>query len=467
MNTLPNPSREDTVTALLNGVIKIPHPLNPSLEYRVRKENTFRNPVYQKNESYGYSNAGVSPTIKAFKVDESGVSLPLGYLENLIELLKESSLSFEIQDERVSSHITRRIGLKDVSLRPYQKRAVNEALKGDRGVIVSPTGSGKTIIGLEIISRRKQRALILVHRKELALQWEQVILDRLGVKPGLIGGGVWKEGKEITIALIQTLASRKEQLDEIKQSYGLILVDEVHIIAAATFFDTVSRLPARYCYGLSATVNRRDGLEALIYRGIGPVISKIQRQEVEDLGATIPANVQVINTEFTPACCENWNDYINCICYSSARNNLIADLIQNHVKGAVLCLVDRIEHGESLSKILEAKAIQHTLVHGSLNKIDREAAMSQIRTAQVTIGTTGLLGEGLDYSHWSALVMASPISSEIKLMQAIGRIIRPGEGKEAGLVYDLKDDCAFAGSSFKSRFSIYKKHKIWVEFPEK
>jgi type I site-specific restriction-modification system R (restriction) subunit len=62
------------------------------------------------------------------------------------------------------------------------------------------------------------------------------------------------------------------------------------------------------------------------------------------------------------------------------------------------------------------------------------------------------------------LIMASPISSEIKLMQAIGRVVRAHPGKKNALIYDLKDDCGFSGASFKKRFEIYRKNEIWVEF---
>jgi type I site-specific restriction-modification system R (restriction) subunit len=60
--------------------------------------------------------------------------------------------------------------------------------------------------------------------------------------------------------------------------------------------------------------------------------------------------------------------------------------------------------------------------------------------------------------------MGAPISSEIKLMQAVGRVVRPFPGKEQAIVYDLRDDCGFSGSSFKKRFEIYKKNNIWVDF---
>ena len=73
----------------------------------------------------------------------------------------------------------------------------------------------------------------------------------------------------------------------------------------------------------------------------------------------------------------------------------------------------------------------------------------------MTIGTKGLLGEGLDCSSWANLVLASPISGESPIQQAIGRVIRGGHGKTEGLVVDLVDPHAFGWSSFANRRKVY------------
>ena len=71
--------------------------------------------------------------------------------------------------------------------------------------------------------------------------------------------------------------------------------------------------------------------------------------------------------------------------------------------------------------MLSARNVPHILAHGQLGKKARAEAMEALKTAQITIGTTSLLGEGLDVASWSVLVLAAPISSEVKLMQAVGR----------------------------------------------
>lgn len=307
-----------------------------------------------------------------------------------------------------------------------------------------------------------QKALIIVHRADLAKQWIDTIKTKFGLKAGFIGDGQWEIG-DITVALVQTLSAREHETKSLSNAFGLILVDETHHAPASTFFDVLSLLAAKYRYGLSATVTRRDGLEQMIYRGLGPVIATVSKQEVEGMGATVPATVISIPTGFNPGQVDSWHEYLDSLTTNADRNIQIITLAQLSI-GSALILVDRIAHAEQLSAMLHRRNIDHVLAHGKLNKKDREDVMDRIKTAKLTIGTTSLLGEGLDVSVWGVLIMGTPISSEIKLMQAIGRIVRPSPNKEKALVYDLKDDCSFAGASFKRRFEIYKKHKIWVEF---
>ena len=270
-------------------------------------------------------------------------------------------------------------------------------------------------------------------------------------------------GEEITVALIQTLSAQEERTKELSWGFGLVLVDEGHHCPCDQFFSVLGLMKAKYRYSLSATPHRRDGLEAIIYRATGPDISHILREEVEECGAIVPATVRAIDTHFNPGPVGSWHEYLDAIGENAARNILIIDLAQQS-DGPTLVLVDRIDHATQLSKMLTRREIDHVLAHGQLKKVDREGLMDRIKQSKITIGTTGLLGEGIDVPSWSNLIMASPISSEIKLLQAVGRVIRPGFMKENALIYDLRDDCGFSGASFNKRFKIYKKNRIWVDF---
>jgi superfamily II DNA or RNA helicase len=456
---------EKRVSLKIGEKISIRSP-GEDLVSRIKQANTFINPKYESNEKQGYSNWQTSRTIETYQRHEDGsISAPRGFLPDLLKLCEECNVTPSIEDFRAEQPAIFP-ALKGVVLRPYQQRAVEMAMEADQGVIVSPTGSGKSLIGLEIIRERQQKSLIIVHRKDLADQWARVIQERLGIEAGFIGDGQWRVGSHITIALIQSLAMQEQRTKELSNVFGIILGDEIHHAPMKTFFDVLGFLSAKYRYGLSATPNRRDGLEPMIYRAIGPIIAKITKDEVEGLGATVPATVIAIKTGFNPGVVNSWTEYLDTLTANADRNMLIINLAQQ-AEGAILILVDRVAHAEQLSEMLSRRNIEHVLAHGKIAKKDRENVIDRIRKAKITVGTTGLLGEGIDVSVWGTLIMASPISSEIKLLQAIGRIVRPDFGKEKALVYDLKDDCAFSGSSFNKRFDIYNKNGIWVQFGQK
>lgn len=450
------------MTLKLNSKIVLKYSSDEVLNQCIN-ENTFVNPLYVNNEENGRSNWNTERFITTYRQEGDSIVLPRGYIRDLLKILKEQNITPEMIDERVCCPCNYPKQLNEVVLRPYQLRAIDEAMKFDQGSIISPTGSGKSLIGLEIIRRMGQKALIIVHRGELAKQWLHVIEERLGIKAGFIGDGEWNIGEEITVSMVQTLASRESDLKRLSVDTGLVLIDEVHHTPASTFFDVIGNLNAKYRYGLSASPNRRDGLETIIYRAIGPAIETISRDEVEELGATVPATVVQIQTGFNPGLVNSWSEYLDTLTASTERNVRITDLARTS-EGSTLILVDRVTHAEKLSDMLNRRSVDHVLAHGKINKKEREGIMDRIKSAKLTVGTTSLLGEGLDVSSWDTLIMGAPISSEIKLMQAIGRIVRPSNGKEKAVVYDLKDECGFAGSSFNKRFEIYKKNKIWVQF---
>lgn len=425
------------------------------------QDNTFENPIFKSNELNGRSNHKIKKTITTYHYEGNRLVLPRGYTRNLLNICRSKNITPQITDSRASQPCQYPEKLKGIVLRPYQQRAIDSAMKLDQGVIVSPTGSGKSFIALEILRLRQQKALIIVHRFDLAKQWITIIRERLGIKASLIGDGKWEIGSKITVGMIQTLSSKAEETKKLSEQFGLIFVDESHHLPCHSCFTVMNLLNAKYKYGISATLHRRDGLEQVIYRCIGPAIAIISRAEVESIGATVPAKVIALKTEFSPSV-DSWHDYLTDLAVNADRNILIINLATSQAI-PVLILCDRAAHAEHLSEMLSRRKFKHVLAHGQVQ--NRDEIMEKVKTTPITIATTSLIGEGIDVSSWSVLIMASPISSETKLLQAIGRIVRKhSSSKEKALVYDLRDDCGFAGASFNKRFEIYKKHRIWVEF---
>ncbi len=369
-------------------------------------ENTFDNPIFISNEEQGRWNGGTEPTIRTYKRGDDGrLILPRGYARTLLLHCKDQEINPEIVDERVTTPLSFPPGLKGVELRPYQNRCIEAAMKYDQGLVVVPTGGGKTLIALELIRLRRQKAMVIVHRRELLKQWCAVIEERLGLKAGVIGEGEFDIGAEISVAMVQTLNSCSDETKKIVNDFGLIILDEAHHAPASTFFDVIAQFPAKYRYGVSATPTRRDSLEMLIFYSIGPILQEVTRREVESVGAVVPAKILVLDTKFKPKSCNSWHEYMSMLSANGERNKFIVDLVCKDDK-PVLILSDRVSHVELISEFLNKRGIVHVVAHGSLK--DRDDIVQRMKECRMTVATVGLLGEGVDISHWEKVILASP-----------------------------------------------------------
>ena len=421
----------------------------------VQEANTYPNPLYLEASRSGRCTRGMDPEIRTYQDLDGAMVLPRGYLADFLTLAPD----FQVEDCRTDIRVDFPL-LQGVTLRQYQERAISDALKAEQGVIEAPTGAGKSLTGLGLLSQLGCRALLVVHSRELARQWRGVISTRLGIEAGMIGASQWDEGEIITVAMLQTLYRNPERTREMGKGYGLTLLDECHHVPALTFAEVFSWLPARYRYGLSATPHRRDGLDVLIHRVIGPTLSRVSRDEVESVGGTVPVMVKVLETNFDPGNVSSWANFIDALVGSESRNRLIISTAERAAgRMSVLVLVERVQHAEALAALA---TIPYVLVHGAMPTKERSAAIDALPLTRLTIGTVGMLGEGLDVASWGALVLASPVSSRVRLLQAFGRVVRPHAGKTRGYVADFLDSHPLAWASFRKRRAIYLEQQISV-----
>ena len=141
------------------------------------------------------------------------------------------------------------------------------------GLLIFPTGGGKTVAMLSLITRRGQPTLVIVDKLELMLQWRDRAAQFLGMGPdeiGLIGNGKFSIGKRLTVGTIQTITKK---VDDLVNHFGFVIVDEAHKAGSKSFQKTLSRFPARYICGCTATPIRNDGLTQAIqfYLGADPL----------------------------------------------------------------------------------------------------------------------------------------------------------------------------------------------------
>lgn len=425
----------------------------------IRQENTFANPEYIAKARMGKSLFDTPKHLKAYRVADGNCVLPRGYGSRLSTVARDAGIYLRWEDRRIQAHTPFPAFFADgTRLRgAYQTAAVDRVVGTTQGVLVAPTGAGKTVMALDVIRRRGQRALILVHTKGLADQWREVIMSKLGIEAGMIGSGKWQPGPQITVGMLQTLKSRPEQARAFASTVGLVLVDECHHIPAVTFAEMIGLFPAYCRYGVTATPDRKDGLGQMITRLIGEPLAEIKPDQVEDAGGIVPAQIRVLNTRLQIDEVRTdedgaWSKFLDAIATNVHRNRMIAEVaVEISRRHQVLVMADRVEHAETLATMIRGAV----LVHGKLPAEVRKRAFASLSTARITVGTKGLLGEGIDVSTWSCLIMVSPIAGGSGLLQAVGRVIRPAPGKQAGIVIDVVDDHPFGRSTWRKRQRVY------------
>ncbi len=470
-------TKRDTFTDEINfkigGQIKIDiEGLPSSLISALKRTATFANPEFFKLQKMRFSTWKTPRYIFCGEYENKQLIIPRGNLDSCIDLVEEMGGTVNIIDERPKF---KRIKVKFVGkLRPDQIKAVKEISKHEFGVLVAPPGVGKTVMGCQLIAKRKLSTLVLVHRKPLMEQWIERIKEFLDIDPKEIGsyGGSRKKPKgKIDIAMLQTVSNLEDSV-EFLSNYGQIIIDECHHIPALSFEAVLKKIPAKYCVGLTATPYRKDGHQAILHMQCGPI-----RHEMEEYGAKdlkkqviIKETSLYIPHEFSGQIPihEIWKQLIN----DEARNEMIVDDIIECIgdNSYPLIVSDRKEHIANLDKVISMKLdgnnekeVKGLTLVGDMGVKARREVMKEIDDCVSNnkrfyiLATGAFIGEGVDLPILDRLILAMPISFKGRLKQYTGRIHRPFDGKKEVRIYDYLDpNLGLTISMFKKRLRVYK-----------
>ena len=199
-------------------------------------------------------------------------ALPLNY-RDIIEYLQRSRLEY---GDRVMEPPPMPQLVADLDLRDYQLEALNNWLTTKQGVIVLPTGSGKTILAMKAIAKVDLPTIVVVPTLDLVRQWSQEIEDKLGMTPGIYSGEEHNL-KPITIATYDTAYIRAEELGN---KFFLIVFDEVHHLPSPGYSHIAELFASPYRMGLTATYEREDGLHVDLNRLVGGKVYELGVKEL-------------------------------------------------------------------------------------------------------------------------------------------------------------------------------------------
>jgi superfamily II DNA or RNA helicase len=406
---------------------------------------TLPNPKWLENERMGRWNRRTPKELRYYRKVKGGLRIPRGFVGQLLRRLRRDGIDYELRDQR-REHPPVDWQFKG-RLRPFQEKAVRDLTRKEFGTLSAPTGSGKTVMGLHLIAARRQPALIIVHTKDLGHQWVERIEQFLGIPAaeiGWIGGGKRRPGERITVALVQSLY---KCASEIAPQIGHLVVDECHRTPSRTFTDAVTAFDTRYMLGLSATPWRRDKLSKLIFWHLGDVQHEIKSEGLVASGDVLKAEVIVRETAFRPYFdpVSEYSRMLSELAADKERNVQIVDDVAAAARttdGVCLVLSDRKAHCENLRVLLKLRhSIAAEVLTGDQPMTRRRelAEAMQAGRVKVVVATGQLIGEGFDCPRLETLFLVTPIRFSGRLLQYLGRVLRPAPGKQRARVYDYVD----------------------------
>lgn len=420
---------------------------------------TFDNPDYKQAVKSGRSTHGL-PKYKFLyrRRGSTSIIIPRGSTGTAVNLLRIPIK--EIVDHTVSPTID--IDFKG-TLREYQEEAVSAVLKKRYGIMCGATGSGKTVMGTAMASKRGLTTLVIVHNRELQGQWVDAFTKFTTVTDiGIIGGGTYEVG-DVTIGIINSV---NKIADQIKDEFGLVIYDECHRTMGETWVKTINILRPKFHIGLSATPFRRDkGTTKALFQLVGPLLHTVDRGNLEDTGAILVPRVAKVPTRFSYRFNNDYSKMLSTLTQNWDRNYLIGNTIINDFrkyKEPMMVVSDRVSHCEELHELInEQHGVRSVVVHGKLKKEVRKAAIEGVKSGKYNtlIATISLLGEGFDAPDLNSIFLTTPMRFKGRLIQLIGRVLRPSENGVGPRVYDFRDTLikTLRNSGF-ARDRVYNTH---------
>jgi len=358
-----------------------------------------------------------------------------------------------------------------VSLKPFQYDALESWLNRRRGIIVLPTGAGKTYIALKAMELLNVPTLVVVPTLPLLKQWRDVIESLYHVNVGVIGGGQ-ERLEPITVITYDSAYLRAAELGN---RFEFVVFDEVHHLAAEGYIEIAEYLVAPYRMGLTATLEREDGRHRLLFPLVGGVVYQLFPKDLsgEHLSEfdTIRIRVDMTDDEkrrykelvdeyksslkragmsirsledFRKLVMRStsnkaarrallaWHEARKLAINSRAKLDVLKDLLESHREDKVIIFTEFNDIAEEISRKFLIPLITHRTKHK-----EREKILQAFRIGAVTkVVTSKVLDEGIDVPDARVGIILGGTGSRREFVQRLGRILRKREGKRA-VLYEI------------------------------
>jgi DNA repair protein RadD len=356
-------------------------------------------------------------------------------------------------------------------LRPYQTdivakfQACLEAGKR-RVILVAPTGSGKTIIGADIIRtfvRAAKSVMVLAHRREIITQ-TSAKLRAAGIGHAIIQAGFQPRPLELVqVASIQTLWTRAMHTGSMHlPPVDLLVIDECHHCPARTYRKIIDSYPSATLLGLTATPCRGDG------RGLGSIFETLiecpQVPELIEQRYLVGTRVYAPTDPDLRGVRTQAGDYVETqLAERMDRPKLVGDIVTHwHKYGErrrTVCFAVSVNHSIHIRDEFLKSGVRAEHIDGSTPKLERDASLARLASGEIELITNCMvLTEGWDMPEVGACILARPTKKMGLYRQMIGRVLRPADNKTDAIVLD------HSGAVFRHGFVEDRVH--WTLDPD-
>ena len=438
--------------------------------------------LYEAQEAFSFDveGASFSPAyrkkywdgkVRLFSVTKQ--TLPAGLTYRFCKWCDKHDYKWQFEDNKfygVPYEVDERIFYEGVELfmnkisgitpREYQVETVFHALKEYRKTIVSPTGSGKSLMIYSIARYLKsigKRTLVVVPSKGLVEQMTKDFAEYgWDVEENvhkIYQGHSLDTKAPVTISTWQSIYGLEKKW--FRQFDGVI-GDECHNFKAKCLQGIMRKLPdAKWRYGFTGTLDGKNVNKLILEGQFGPVFRTTSSSDLMDKGFLAKLKVEVITIKHEPQSFKTYNDEIEFIGLLEGRNNFITNLAKD-LEGNVLVLFSRVEkHGIPLYEMTKTKTERPLhLIYGDVKVDVREEVRSIAEKSDnnIIFGSYGTLSTGVNIKNLHHVVFASPSKSRIRVLQSVGRGLRKAKGKDSVMLYDIADD--FRKQGARNNFTL-------------
>ena len=407
-----------------------------------------------------------------YSKEEKAYKAPPHMYRSLVELFRSKGLIVEdsLGLFPPEASLPRRIQFKG-KLRPYQEEALKAWREnGYRGIIVLPTGAGKTVVAIAGIAELSVRTLVVVVTKEQVRQWIDSI--RRFTDAGALVGGYYSDEKRLSPITVTTYQTAYRKVSLFTRNFSLLIFDEAHHLPADKFRTIATYMASPYRMGLSATIEREDGKHVELFPMLGGIVYKTSPGELTRQGYLAPYVVRTRRVYLRPEERKKYEELrrryqklasgrtFNELLEAARRGDPTAReaiRIHHQMREIIQFSKAKLEEAERIireelskgSKIIVftqykrqaeelARRVGGLLLHGGIDKRRRELVLDQFRRMKSGVLIVTTVGdEGLDIPDANVGVLVSGTGSPRQFIQRLGRLLRPKPDGKSAILYEV------------------------------